>query len=247
MRLGPQACLQATSPRWPILSSLRHERPATCVPRSLRRGLPATATRMQTRSSHSLERTVTCQPHSSKAVLRASLKATPPPGMGVCQGAGHGLRGTAPAHACIDPRRLPARMHPARHRCHPCPHLSLLPHSCLSLVPACPAHHRSSQLLDSDAYLQGINTLVHNPPATLLTIRQSGQAAGGGASSGGGLDHGPAIPPELQRWVFDWSELTVLGLLGRGSYGRVRCGWLQCKCKVLPCFICMVLLRTGTR
>lgn len=130
---------------------------------------------------------------------------------------------------------------------------SLLP----TLIPACPAHHRSSQLLDSDAYLQGINTWVHNAPATLLTIRQSGQAGGGGASGGGtgggrasgggGLDHGPAIPPELQRWVFDWSELTVLGLLGRGSYGRVRCGWLQCKCKVLPCFICMVLLRTGTR
>ncbi|KAI7838908.1 hypothetical protein COHA_007314 [Chlorella ohadii] len=78
-----------------------------------------------------------------------------------------------------------------------------------------------SQQLDSDAYLQGINTLLHNAQtASLLTAGQPGREAGGRAS-GGGADSGLLIPPELQRWVFDWSELSIRHLLGRGSYGRV--------------------------
>lgn len=95
-------------------------------------------------------------------------------------------------------------------------------------LPICSAPRRPSQQLDSDAYLQGINTLLHNAQtASLLTAGQPGQAAGGRAS-GGGADSGLLIPPELQRWVFDWSELSIRHLLGRGSYGRVRCLLARC-------------------
>lgn len=85
---------------------------------------------------------------------------------------------------------------------------------------ACLPHRSPSHLLDSDGYLQGINTLVHNAPASLRSVGQPGRAvgSGGGASS---LQDDLRIPPELQRWVFDWSELTVRQLLGAGSYGRV--------------------------
>ncbi|PRW32608.1 rRNA methyltransferase mitochondrial [Chlorella sorokiniana] len=87
-------------------------------------------------------------------------------------------------------------------------------------LPASYATSSPSQLLDSDGYLQGINTLLHNAPASMLAVGQSGRAVGGTAS--GGLDQGlPIIHPELQRWVFNWSELTVRQLLGRGSFGRV--------------------------
>ena len=67
---------------------------------------------------------------------------------------------------------------------------------------------------------------MHNAPASLRSVGQPGRAVGSGGG-GSSLQEGLCIPPELQRWVFTWRELTVRQLLGAGSYGRVSAAVLE--------------------
>lgn len=61
---------------------------------------------------------------------------------------------------------------------------------------------------------------LHSTPQTALATLLSGRSGGSAAGSGGSGGSVP-IPAEVQRWTFEWSELTMQRPIGRGSFGRV--------------------------